>query len=211
MFLLKWNFYSVFYSVTSETVFPLVMSFTRLNWLCGGYSVIKSCPTLATPWTVACQALSRQEYGSGLQFLLQGIISIQGSNLRFLLGRQILYHWAPWETQTKLLLSVKHEYLTCFFFPPESTENPNHIHLEMKAFPQIQCLETDYFPRRSYLYKWAIFEISFSHLDVSCQASSCWHCRKISPCLLHLQILVSGSLADHVRCCAHPPVNSLER
>ena len=54
--------------LTSETVFPLVMSFTRLNWLCGGYSVIKSCPTLATPWAIACQPLSRQEYGSGLQF-----------------------------------------------------------------------------------------------------------------------------------------------
>ena len=33
----------------------------------------KSCPTLATPWTVACQAplsmgFSRQEYWSGLPF-----------------------------------------------------------------------------------------------------------------------------------------------
>ena len=37
----------------------------------GGGLVAKSCPTLATPWTVACQALlsmrfSRQEYWSGL-------------------------------------------------------------------------------------------------------------------------------------------------
>ena len=35
--------------------------------------VIKPCPTLATPWTVACQAplsmgLSRQEYWNGLPF-----------------------------------------------------------------------------------------------------------------------------------------------
>ena len=35
--------------------------------------VIKSCPTLVTPWTVACQAplpigFSRQEYWSGLPF-----------------------------------------------------------------------------------------------------------------------------------------------
>ena len=43
-------------------------------WLvgCGGL-VVKSCPTLATPWSVACQAplsmrFSRQEYWSGLPF-----------------------------------------------------------------------------------------------------------------------------------------------
>ena len=39
----------------------------------GGGSVVKSCPTLATPWTVACQAplsmgFSRQECRSGLPF-----------------------------------------------------------------------------------------------------------------------------------------------
>ena len=47
----------------------------KWNWvlcLLGGF-VAKSCPTLATPWTVACQAppsmgFSRQEYWSGLLF-----------------------------------------------------------------------------------------------------------------------------------------------
>ena len=39
----------------------------------GGGLVSKSCPTLVTPWTVACQAplsmeFSRQEYWSGLPF-----------------------------------------------------------------------------------------------------------------------------------------------
>ena len=39
----------------------------------GGSLVAKLCPTLATPWTVACQAplsmgFSRQEYWSGLPF-----------------------------------------------------------------------------------------------------------------------------------------------
>ena len=39
----------------------------------GGGVVTKSCPTLVTPWTVACQAplsmgFSRQEYRSGLPF-----------------------------------------------------------------------------------------------------------------------------------------------
>ena len=50
-----------------------------------------------TPWTVAHQApqsmgFSRQEYWSGLPFLLQGIFSTQGLNLGFLNCRQILYH-----------------------------------------------------------------------------------------------------------------------
>ena len=43
----------------------------------GGGLVTKSCPTIATPWTVAHQALlsigfSRQEYWSGLPFLSPG-------------------------------------------------------------------------------------------------------------------------------------------
>ena len=42
-----------------------------------GGLVAKSCPTLATPWTVACQTslpmgFSRQEYWSGLPFLSPG-------------------------------------------------------------------------------------------------------------------------------------------
>ena len=42
--------------------------------MCGGGGLItKWCPTLVTPWTVACQAppsmgFSRQEYWSGLPF-----------------------------------------------------------------------------------------------------------------------------------------------
>ena len=45
--------------------------------------------TLLTTWTVACQApvsmgFPRQEYWSGLPFLLQGIFPTQGANLHFL-------------------------------------------------------------------------------------------------------------------------------
>ena len=41
--------------------------------LCGGGLATKSCPTLVTPWTIACQAplsleFSRQEYWSELSF-----------------------------------------------------------------------------------------------------------------------------------------------
>ena len=57
----------------------------------------------ATPWTVARQAplsveTSRQEYWVGCQFLLQGILQTQGSNLRLLnflhwqAGSLILHH-----------------------------------------------------------------------------------------------------------------------
>ena len=58
--------------------------------------VSKSCPTLETPWNIACQAplsmeFSRQEYWSGLPFLLQGIFLTQESNPRLLRCRQILY------------------------------------------------------------------------------------------------------------------------
>ena len=51
----------------------------------------------ATSWTVAYQAppsmgFSRQEYWSGLPFLLQGIFPTQGLNLGLLHCRQILYY-----------------------------------------------------------------------------------------------------------------------
>ena len=46
------------------------MTVKSLLLLCGGGLVTKSCPTLETPWTVACQAplpmiFPRQEYWSG--------------------------------------------------------------------------------------------------------------------------------------------------
>ena len=56
-------------------------------WICGGAGglVAQSCPTLVTPWIVACQAslslgFPRQEYWSGCHFLLQGIFPTQGWN-----------------------------------------------------------------------------------------------------------------------------------
>ena len=62
----------------------------------GGGLVAKSCPTLATPWTVACQApvsmgFSRREYWSGLPFPSPGDLSDPGSNPGLLPFRQILY------------------------------------------------------------------------------------------------------------------------
>ena len=52
----------------------------------GGGLVSKSCPTLATPWTVDCQALStgfsRQEYWSGLPFPSPGDLPDPGIEAR---------------------------------------------------------------------------------------------------------------------------------
>ena len=52
----------------------------------GGSLVAKSCPTLATPWAVACQAplsmgFSRQEYWSGLPFPSPGDLPDPGIKL----------------------------------------------------------------------------------------------------------------------------------
>ena len=58
--------------------------------------VAKSCPTLETRRTVACQLLCLwdspgKNAGVGCHFLLQGIFLTQGSNLGLLHCRQILY------------------------------------------------------------------------------------------------------------------------
>ena len=64
------------------------------------YVYRKSCLTLATPWSVACQAplsvgFSRQEYWDGLPFLLRGIFPTQC----ILPYRSVLHHRATWEAQ----------------------------------------------------------------------------------------------------------------
>ena len=65
----------------------------------GGGLVAKLCPTLATPWTVACQAplfmgLSRQEYESRCHFLLQEIFLTQESNPGLCIAGRFFTNWA---------------------------------------------------------------------------------------------------------------------
>ena len=71
--------------------------------------VTKLCPTLETPWTVACQAplpvgFFSWNTGMGYHFLLQGIFLMQESNPRLLHFRQILYQLSyegsPWTIQS---------------------------------------------------------------------------------------------------------------
>ena len=72
----------------------------------GGVGLVaKSCPTLATPWTVACQAplsmgFSRQEYWKGCHFLLWKIFLILELNPGVLYCRQILYRLSYWSGST---------------------------------------------------------------------------------------------------------------
>ena len=76
---------------------------------------LPSCLTLCYPWTVTRQALlsmgfSRQEYWSGLHFLLQGIFPTQGLNphlLHLLHCRQILSCWAIREACAQTMHSPK--------------------------------------------------------------------------------------------------------
>ena len=78
-------------------LFSFVSAFFSLLWikLGGGGLVVKSCPTLAIPWTVACQAplsrgFSRQEYRVGFHFLLQRIFPTQEWNPSLLHCRQMI-------------------------------------------------------------------------------------------------------------------------
>ena len=71
---------------------------------------VKSCGTLVTPWTVACQALSmgfiRQEYWSGLLFTSPGDLPDPGTEPAShvsSIGRRILYNLAIKGAHPKLL------------------------------------------------------------------------------------------------------------
>ena len=79
------------------------MSSLYILYICCCSSVAKLClallwlhglsPTrLLGPWD-----FPSKNTGMGCHFFLQGIFPTQGSSLRLLLGRQILYHWATWE------------------------------------------------------------------------------------------------------------------
>ena len=91
-----------------------------------------------TPWTVAHQAplsmeFSRQEYWSGLPFLLQGIFPTLGSNLGLPHCRQIFYHLShkgsiedkqPTEKGSQRW-SWQAEFLSFWIFP-DSSQTPLH-------------------------------------------------------------------------------------
>ena len=73
--------------------------------------VAESCPTLATPWTVAFQAPSGKNTGVGCHSLLQGIFLTQELNPGLLHCRQILYQ-----------LSYKGSQLGNLNFSPEMSQ-----------------------------------------------------------------------------------------
>ena len=77
-----------FWTCKSENLFLFFPSLL-LEESGGGYGLVaKSCPTLATPWTVACKAplsmgFSRQEYWSGLPFPSPGDLLDPGIEPRY--------------------------------------------------------------------------------------------------------------------------------
>ena len=86
--------------------------------------------------------------GVGCHFLLQGIFPTQGSNLRLLCGRQILYHWAAREVKpfipwASLILLWKHYNLVHWcplgsWFPILCSDHVMVINLNTRLFPTYQ-------------------------------------------------------------------------
>ena len=83
--LVKFSFFSSIF----QSIFPVfcdTMSKPKevISSTCGGGGLVtKLCPTLVTPWTVACQSplskgFSRQEYWSGLPFPFPGNVPDPG-------------------------------------------------------------------------------------------------------------------------------------
>ena len=74
--------------------------------------VAKSWPTLfATPWTVACHAPLSVRFPRGLEWVAisfsRGSSWPRGWTHVSCIGRQILSHWATWESQLGTLASLK--------------------------------------------------------------------------------------------------------
>ena len=75
---------------------PLRMLSLLPHDLCHEWNVSRRLPALHCPWNSPIR-----NTGVGCHFLLQGIFPTQGPNSCLLLGRWILYHWAPWEAHHK--------------------------------------------------------------------------------------------------------------
>ena len=123
--------------------------FTYPHTGAGGSLVTKSCPTLATPWTIAWLLcpwdFSRQEYWSGLHFLLQGIFPSQESNLGLLHCRWIFY----WLSHSFILpvyvlliwrLFQWDRLICCVLFSEWHHLEPMILHLFCFSFHSVMCL-----------------------------------------------------------------------
>ena len=100
----------------------------------GGGLVAKSCPTLATPWIVACQAplsmrFSSKNTGLGCHFLLQGIFPTQESNLGLLHCRQILSQLSYKGSPIELLSLEKPELVARSRVEQNSEETGGCLHI----------------------------------------------------------------------------------
>ena len=102
----------------------------------GGDLVTKSCPTLVTPWTVACQAplstgLSRHEYWSGLPFSSPGDLPDPGIDP----GSPALQADSlPTELRGKPQIKRRHEVKRRLFLARKAMTNLDHI-IKSRDFP----------------------------------------------------------------------------
>ena len=107
-----------------------------------GDLVAKSCLTLATPWTVACQAplsmgFSRQEYWSGLPFPSPGDLSHPGIEPRSptLHADFFFYQFSYKGSPPKLIRALKIGFQTGV---PSKKEIPDHFCLKPSRTYSIQ-------------------------------------------------------------------------
>ena len=100
-----------------------------------------------TAWTITHPAplplgFPRQEYWSGLHFLLQGILLTHGHTCVSCIGRLILYHWATWEVSSIYMYQIItwyalnfHNILYQLYFSKsaKNTECIHHFNKKKKA------------------------------------------------------------------------------
>ena len=122
IFLIFLSYYSIFIFWLHQMLFVMRKGANRCISKCSGGLIDKSCPPLATTWTVACQVPLSMEFpapkntGVGCHFLFHGIFLAQGSNPCLILqadslplSHQRLLH--KWIWQVIFLLKGFH----CFF------------------------------------------------------------------------------------------------
>ena len=79
---------------------------------------------------------SGKNTGVGCHFFLQGIFQTQRLNPHLLLGRQILYHWATWETPILEKHNQKHTmcFIIIVFRKPLESSNIKKERINQRAF-----------------------------------------------------------------------------
>ena len=118
----------------SGCIFIFALEFTYHTlccfWCC---LVVKSCPTFATPWAVAHQALlsmefPRQKYWTGLPFIFPGDLPDPEIKSEFFcIGWWILYHWTTREAHTFCISCTFYVNLPFIFHITSENSTPHSL------------------------------------------------------------------------------------